>query len=78
MTQTNPLILYARPSCCLCHEAEQLLQTLGLAYRLIDISPTPELEAAYGWDIPVLLYEGQVYAQGRITAAQLGSLIKSG
>lgn len=54
------LILYGRTGCHLCEAmAEELrpyLEHHGLQLRQIDISGQAELEARYGWDIPVLAY----------------------
>lgn len=52
------LVLYGRPGCHLCEAMEQELrphlERLGLMLRRIDISGEVELEARYGWDVPVL------------------------
>ena len=57
---TPELVLYGRAGCHLCqamaHELGPHLERLGLQLKQIDISGEVELEARYGWDIPVLAF----------------------
>lgn len=57
-------VFYSRPGCSLCDKAEILLQEAGIPYEKIDISNHPELEAEFGWEIPVLLDGDQVLLKG--------------
>ena len=54
------LVLYGRAGCHLCASMEEELRPHlkrhGLQLRQVDISGQPELEASYGWDVPVLAY----------------------
>lgn len=50
----SALLLYLRPDCHLCHQAEDEVARAGLAATAVDISIRPELERRYGLRIPVL------------------------
>lgn len=52
------LILYIRAGCHLCEDAIGLLRHQGCAFRPVDISTDPELQARYGVRIPVLNHGG--------------------
>lgn len=66
------LTLHSRPGCGLCDDARTLLDRAGVRYVVVDISGNPRLEAAFGFEIPVLTdAEGRVLAKGRIGAAEL-------
>lgn len=71
----RPFILYGRPGCHLCHAAALALQEAGLSFtppsgggawvREESVEGRPELEAVFGWDIPVLISpEGAVLLKG--------------
>ena len=57
------LVLYGRAGCQLCDAMEEEVRPHlvrhGLHLRHVDISGQAELEARYGWDIPVLAYGGE-------------------
>ncbi|GEM48874.1 glutaredoxin family protein [Deinococcus cellulosilyticus] len=57
-------VFYSRPGCSLCDKAEVLLQQAGIQYEKKDISNDVELEAAFGWEIPVLLEGDRVLLKG--------------
>jgi glutaredoxin len=67
----RPLTLYVRPGCRLCEEAEQLLGSLGVAYRAVDITEDAALERAYALRVPVLADGDRVLAEGRVERADL-------
>ena len=75
---SGPLTLYSRSGCHLCHDAEQALEALGQPFTRIDIGGDPELEARYGWDVPVLLRSGEVIAKGVINRARLRRVLGPG
>lgn len=52
--QAPDLILYSRPDCQLCDEAEQMLENAGLAWQPVDIETRLDLIRAYGTRIPVI------------------------
>ena len=53
------LTLLGREGCQLCEEMRTALKSWAVRFQFavdeVDISGKPELEARYGWDIPVLL-----------------------
>lgn len=71
----SALVLYSRLGCHLCEQAEEALDTLGLAFRRVEVGGDADLEARYGWDVPVLVRgEGaseEVLAKGVISRARL-------
>jgi glutaredoxin len=73
------LTLYSRPGCHLCDDmkaaVERVARTVPLALEVIDISSDPELEAAYGLEIPVLLVNGKKAAKYRIDEEALSRLL---
>lgn len=48
--------LLGRPECHLCELAQAVLHELAVAYTLIDVETSLELEAHYGLRIPVLVH----------------------
>ncbi len=69
------LQLMTRKACCLCEDAERIIQQLaseGLCtFTLCDVDEDVALAARYGMDVPVLLHDGQRLMQHRIDAASL-------
>ncbi|HYD50138.1 MAG TPA: glutaredoxin family protein [Terriglobales bacterium] len=69
------LTLYSRPACHLCDEMKAvilpLLSQFDATLEVIDIDTDPELVAAYGHDIPVLLVNGRKAFKHRLTPAEL-------
>lgn len=52
----DKLILYTRPDCHLCEQAEEMVALLApaLSLELVDIEPDLDLISRYGLSIPVL------------------------
>lgn len=48
------LLLYGTEGCHLCHEAQSLLQQIGVTWRDVDIIDHDDLLERYGTRIPVL------------------------
>jgi thiol-disulfide isomerase/thioredoxin len=75
------LTLYSRPGCHLCDEmkavVQRVVQVAGLPISIdeIDISTSPDLEARYGLEIPVLLLDGKKAAKYRIADEELMRVI---
>ena len=73
------LTLYSRPGCHLCDEMKAIVSRVAEAFPLtldtIDISDNPQLEAAYGLEIPVRLIEGRKAAKYRVTEEALRRLL---
>ncbi|WP_293913500.1 glutaredoxin family protein [Deinococcus sp.] len=65
------LTLYSRAGCHLCEDAEAALDALNQPFTRTDIGTDPDLEARYGWDVPVLLRGEVVLAKGVINVARL-------
>ena len=65
------LTLVTRQGCHLCDEALSLLQELGLEPQLADVDADAEFYRLYDFRVPVLLRDGQVVAEGKITLQAL-------
>jgi glutaredoxin len=69
------LILYGRPGCHLCDDMKEIVapvaSELGCRLQEIDISGSPELEARYGTEVPVLLVNGRKAFKYRLTERAL-------
>ena len=67
--------LYSRPGCHLCEDAravvEHVCADLGTTYEEIDITTSPELEEAYGEQVPVTLVDGRRHDFWRVDEARL-------
>ena len=70
------LVLVTRQGCHLCDEALALLRDLGLDPLLVDVDTDDELFRMYDWRVPVVLADGVVIAEGRITRNQLEKVLK--
>ncbi len=67
----NLVILVTRQGCHLCEDALRLLQELGIQPDLADVDADDELHRLYDFRVPVVLIDGAVVAEGRITREQL-------
>jgi glutaredoxin len=65
------VILVTREACHLCEEAMRLLEELGVQPELADVDADDELHRLYDFRVPVILIDGAVVAEGRITREQL-------
>jgi predicted thioredoxin/glutaredoxin len=70
--------LVTRQGCHLCEEALSLLRDLGFDPVLADVDTDPRLFALYDWRVPVVLVDGRVVAEGRITAESLAKAVGKG
>jgi uncharacterized protein YciI/glutaredoxin len=68
---TMSVVLVTRRGCHLCDEALLLLRDLGVHPELADVDADDELHRLYDFRVPVLLVDGAVVAEGRITREQL-------
>jgi glutaredoxin len=64
-------VLVTRQGCHLCDEALRLLQELGVQPELRDVDADDELHRLYDFRVPVILIDGAVVAEGRITREHL-------
>ena len=67
-----------RQGCSLCEEALRLLRDLGLDPELADVDADDQLHDLYDWRVPVVLRDGAVVAEGKITLEQLQKAVGKG
>jgi glutaredoxin len=72
------LVLVTRQGCHLCDEALRLLHSLGHDPELADVDASDRLHDLYDWRVPVVLVDGRVVAEGRITIEQLEKAVGKG
>ena len=65
------LVLVTRQGCHLCDDALQLLRDMGHEPELADVDSDDGLHDLYDWRVPVVLVDGRVVAEGKITRQQL-------
>ena len=74
--------LYGKPDCHLCEEAKGVVRAVQAEhpFRLekVDIAGDPDLERAYGTEIPVVLVNGKKAFKVRVEAARLARLVRRG
>lgn len=69
------VVLVTRQDCHLCDEALALLEDLGVHPELADVDADDELHRLYDFRLPVVLVDGAVVAEGRITREQLKAVL---
>jgi glutaredoxin len=65
------VVLVTREGCHLCDDALSLLQDLGVQPELADVDSDDELHRLYDFRVPVVIVDGRVAAEGKITRDQL-------
>ena len=65
------LVLVTRRNCHLCDDALALIRDLGAEPELADVDSDDSLHDRYDWRVPVLMLDGRVVAEGRMTRDQL-------
>ncbi len=70
------VVLVTRQGCHLCDEALSLLRGLGLHPELADVDANDELHRLYDFRVPVVLVDGAVIAEGRISLDSLQAALK--
>ena len=69
------ITLYTRVGCHLCDDAKQVLDRVQarvpFQLQVVDIDTDPALVEKYGWEIPVVLVDGQKVAKLRVDEAAL-------
>jgi predicted thioredoxin/glutaredoxin len=68
------VVLVTRKDCHLCDLAHLLLKELGIDPRLADVDADDELFRLYDWRVPVVLVDGIVVAEGKISRENLQRL----
>jgi glutaredoxin len=75
MTSPPRVTVYTRPDCHLCEVAVQVVGQVcaeaGEAYVEVDITTDPDLEDAYGEEIPVTLVDGRRHDFYRVDPVRL-------
>jgi len=71
------VVLVTRAGCHLCDDALRLLEDLGVRPELADVDADNELYRLYDFRVPVIMVDGGVIAEGKITRDQLLSLLPS-
>jgi glutaredoxin len=75
------LTIYSRPGCHLCDDMKAIVEgvvrasAMDVAVNEIDITTDPELEAAYGLEIPVLMIDGRKAAKFRVSEEELTRML---
>ena len=67
--------LVTRQGCHLCDDTAAALRALGIPATARDVDADPELLRLYDFRVPVILRDGQVVAEGRITVEALLALL---
>jgi len=70
------VVLVTRDGCHLCDEALSLLRDLGLHPDLADVDSNDELHRLYDFRVPVVLVDGAVVAEGRISRETLEDALR--
>ena len=65
------VVLVTRQGCHLCEDALSLLQDLGVQPELADVDSDDDLHRLYDFRVPVVLLDGAVIAEGKVTRGQL-------
>jgi glutaredoxin len=65
------LVLVTRQGCHLCDQALALLRELGHEPQLADVDADDELFRVYDWRVPVVLADGVIVGEGRMTRERL-------
>jgi glutaredoxin len=75
----HTLILYGKPDCHLCHEAEELLVLLrheyAFTFEKVNILDDRALETKYRYAIPVIVLDGRVELEAPILERELRSAL---
>ena len=75
------VLMYARPGCCLCDEAREVIMAVrartSFEYREVDVTGDDALELEYGIRIPVVLVDGRELFEIRVDAGRLGEAVRT-
>ena len=74
--QDHEVVLYTRENCCLCDDAKKILESYGLAPRLVDIDKHPDKLAKYNECVPVVEINGKVRFRGNVNEVLLRRIIR--
>ncbi len=80
MRDSIQIEVYSRPGCHLCDDAKTVIERvqgrLNFALRIINIETDPELEKAYGEQIPVVFINGNKAFKYRVDEVELEKKVK--
>jgi len=72
--------IYSRPGCHLCDDAKEVIERVRRRYafslRIINIESDPELEKAYGEEIPVVCINGNKAFKYHVDERELEQKVK--
>jgi glutaredoxin len=68
--------LITRRGCHLCDEARELLESLGVEPELRDVDQDGRLFADYDFRVPVVLVDGRVVGEGRLSKEALSRALQ--
>lgn len=71
-------LLFTRPGCHLCDEAEAILIRHGLTVQKINIDGSPELRQKYDTCVPVVVIDGKERFRGQVSEVLLKRLLSAG
>ena len=75
MPESIRIEIYSRPGCHLCDEAKAVIEPFAARYplelRVTNVDTDPDLRAAYGTEIPVILINGTEAFRHRVDARAL-------
>lgn len=69
--------LITRRGCHLCDDAATSLRSLGVDFGELDVDADPELLRLYDFRVPVVLRDGDVVAEGKVSPETLRRLAES-
>ncbi len=73
--------LMSRQACCLCDDAAAVLADFVAQGRceleVLDVDQSPELAARYGMDVPVLMHQGSMCIQHRMTHEDMERILEA-
>jgi glutaredoxin len=69
------VVLITRQGCHLCDQALALLLEIGVQPELADVDADGDLHRLYDFRVPVVLIDGAVVAEGRISREHLSAAV---
>ena len=72
--------IYSRPGCHLCDEAKEVVERVrkrhAFSLRIVNIETDPDLESAYGTEIPIITINGNKAFKYHVDEAELEKKVK--
>lgn len=73
--------VYSRASCHLCDQLVEDLRSLaggdGVSIEVVDVDQDASLRDAYGWDVPVLVAEGEELCRHRLDRRRVEAWLRA-